>query len=198
MDTLSLALSFIEEHRYLGYLVLFLGMIVEGEVILMIGGILANLDALNLKSVFIVSFFGVLANDVIWYYMGAYLKRNHGHQNLLQHAERKVKDLLPSVENNPAYAIFISKFIAGFNHPTLIILGFLKIDFRYFIKLQIFASLVWTLVFISLGFIFGHTAISFSRKIHEFIIFTILLIVSALLLERVIHHIVKKNDEKSK
>jgi membrane protein DedA with SNARE-associated domain len=193
MDELSIVLKFIEENRYLGYLVLFLGMIVEGEVLLMIGGILANLDALNLESVFIVSFVGVLVNDIVWYHIGVYLKNNHGHRSLLQRAERKVKKLLPGVETSPAYAIFISKFIAGFNHPTLIILGFLKTNFKYFMKLQFFASLAWTLVFISLGFAFGHTAISVSRKMHVFIIAAVVLIVAVMLLERGIRYIVNKN-----
>jgi membrane protein DedA with SNARE-associated domain len=193
MDELGIVLSFIEENRYLGYLVLFLGMIIEGEVILMIGGILANLSALNLESVFVISFIGVLVNDVLWYHIGVYLKNNHGHRTLLQRAERKVKKLLPGIETSPAYAIFISKFIAGFNHPTLIMLGFLKVNFKYFMKLQIFASLVWTLVFISLGFAFGHTAISLSRKIHVFIIAAVILIVAVMLLERSIRYVISKN-----
>lgn len=193
MDALAIALNFIGEHRYLGYLVLFLGMIVEGEVILMTAGILANLGALSLEDVFIVSFLGVLANDVIWYHIGVYLKNNHGHQSLLLRAERKVKSLLPGIEKNPAYAIFISKFIAGINHPTLVILGFLKINFKYFMKLQFFASLVWTLVFISLGFAFGHTAISLSRKVDVFIIYAIALMAAAMLLERGIRYVINKN-----
>lgn len=193
MDALAIAINFIEEHRYLGYLVLFLGMIIEGEVVLMTGGILANLNAFSLESVFIVSFLGVLANDIIWYHIGAYLKNNHGRRNLLLRAERKVKTLLPGIEKNPAYAIFISKFIAGINHPTLVVLGFLKINFKYFMKLQILASLVWTLVFISLGFAFGHTAINVSRKIHEFIIAAILLMAAVMLLERGIRYVIKRN-----
>lgn len=193
MDELGIVLNFIEENRYLGYLVLFLGMIIEGEVILMIGGILANLNALNLESVFIFSFIGVLVNDVFWYHIGVYLKNNHGHRSLLQRAERKVKKLLPGIETSPAYAIFISKFIAGFNHPTLIMLGFLKVNFKYFMKLQVFASLVWTLVFISLGFAFGHTAISVSRKVHVFVIAVVVLIVAAMLLERGIRYVINKN-----
>jgi len=190
---LNILIIVVKEHRYLGYALLFLGMIIEGEVILMTAGILANLGALSLESVFIVSYLGVLVNDVFWYHIGMYLKNNHGHQSLLLWAERKVKSFLPGIEKNPAYAIFISKFIAGINHPTIVILGFLKINFKYFMKLQIFASLVWTLVFISLGFVFGHTAISFSHKIHEFIIAAILLMAAAMLLERSIRYVVNKN-----
>lgn len=193
MDALVIAINFIGEHRYLGYLVLFFGMIVEGEVLLMTSGILANLNALNLESVFVAAFLGVLANDIIWYHIGAYLKNNHGHRRLLLRAERKVKKLLPGVGKNPAYAIFISKFIAGLNHPTLIVLGFLKTNFKYFMKLQIFASLVWTLIFLSLGFVFGHTAISLSRKVDVFIISAIVLMAAALLLERGIRYVIRRN-----
>lgn len=193
MDALAIAINFIEEHRYLGYLVLFLGMIVEGEAVLMTGGILANLNAFNLESVFIISFLGVLANDIIWYHIGAYLKNNHGQRSLLLRAEKKVKRLLPNAEKNPAYAIFISKFVAGLNHPTLIVLGFLKTNFKYFMKLQVLASLVWTLIFLSLGFVFGHAAISLSRKVHIFIISTIVLMAAAILLERAIRYVVRRN-----
>jgi membrane protein DedA with SNARE-associated domain len=190
---LNILIIVVKEHRYLGYAFLFFGMIVEGEVFLMIAGILANLNAFSLEEVFAVSFAGVLVNDVFWYHIGVYLKNNHGHRSLLQRAEKKVKKLLPNIESNPAYAIFISKFIAGFNHPTLIILGFLKTNFKYFMKLQVLASLVWTLIFISLGFAFGHTAISVSRRIHVFIIAAVVLIAAVMLLERGIRYVVNKN-----
>jgi membrane protein DedA with SNARE-associated domain len=60
-------------------------------------------------------------------------------------------------------------------------------------KLQFFASLVWTLVFISLGFAFGHTAIAVSHKIHVFIIAVVVLIAAAMLLERGIRYVINKN-----
>lgn len=193
MDTLALAGSFIEDHRYFGYLVLFLGMIVEGEVVLMTAGILANLNAFSLEEIFLVAYLGVLANDVIWYQIGIYLKNNHGHKDLILRAEKKVRSLLPNVEKNPAFAIFISKFVAGINHPTLVILGFFRTNFKYFMKLQVLASLVWTLVFLSLGFVFGHTAINVSRKIHMFIISAVVLMLAVLALERAIRYVVRRN-----
>jgi membrane protein DedA with SNARE-associated domain len=186
METVAIFTAFAENHRYLGYLILFLGMIAEGEVILMAAGILVNVGALALTETFFVAFFGVLANDIIWYGLGAHLKNKYCEKKMIRRAEAKVRAILPHLEKNPIKAIFISKFIAGINHPTLLLLGFLKIDFGFFMRHQLWASLLWTLTFLSLGVTFGYAAISYSHRLKEFVFVAILLLVIAMLVDKII------------
>lgn len=193
MDTIAIFSSFVEAHKYLGYAALFLGMILEGEVILMASGILVNINALDLEKVFFVAFLGVLANDVFWYYLGSHIKNKYYKKKIIMWAEAKVRKILPHIENNPAKAIFISKFIAGINHPTLVVLGFLKIDFFYFLKHQLWASFLWTLTFLFLGVLFGYTAISYSRRFEEFILTAIFLIAGVMIIERLTRFLIRKN-----
>ncbi len=194
METVAIFTSLAEEHRYLVYLVLFLGMIAEGEVVLMAAGILVNVGALALMETFFVAFAGVMANDVIWYGIGARLKDKYCKKKLIKKAEAKVRAVLPHLEKNPAKAIFISKFIAGINHPTLLLLGFLKINFNFFMRYQLWASLLWTLTFLSLGIFFGYAAISFSRRFKEFVFVAILLLVIAMLIEKIVKLTVQKKE----
>lgn len=190
---LSAFVSLMSEHRHWGYVVLFLGMILEGELFLMAAGVLAHIGALNIGTTFLVAYIGVLANDVIWYNIGAYLKEKHNHRRSIQWMENKTARLLVNTKEKPFKAMFISKFIAGLNHPTLVLLGFLKVDFKYFIKAQIFISFLWTLLFLALGFLFGYAAISFSHKLNKFLLVSFGLIISVLIVDRILKRFIGSN-----
>ncbi len=192
MEAVSILTSLAEEHRYLGYLVLFFGMILEGELILMTAGILANIGALDLGDTFLIAFAGVMINDIIWYGIGVQLKKRCYEGSFIKKIEAKVRVFLPHIEKNPIKAIFISKFIAGINHPTLLLFGFLRINFFFFLRHQLWASFLWTLTFFSLGIFFGYTAISYSQRFKEFVFIAVLLLIIAMLVERIIRLSVQK------
>lgn len=75
MITFDLIRSFAEAHRYLGYAILFFGMIVEGETFLMAYGILAHLKAFDWGDTFIIAFISVIISDIFWYHLGVFLKK---------------------------------------------------------------------------------------------------------------------------
>lgn len=189
---LNLFIKVVEEHRYFGYGFLFLGMIIEGEIILMTAGILVNINALGLGETFLVAYLGVLANDAIWYYLGARIRNKYGENAYIKKAERKVNGFMPNIREKPAGAIFISKFIMGLNHPTLVLLGYFRVRFAYFMKIQAFASFAWTSVFLTLGTIFGYTAINLTGRFQKFIFVAIFFIVAVIILERIIRYFFKK------
>lgn len=51
-----------------GYLALFIGTFLEGETILVLAGIAAAHDFLDLKTVIIVAFIGSYCGDQLWYF----------------------------------------------------------------------------------------------------------------------------------
>lgn len=189
---LNLFIKTVEEHRNLGYAFLFLGMIIEGEVVLMAAGILVNINAFGLGETFLAAYLGVLTNDILWYCLGVHLKNRYQQKSFIKRIERKVKSFMPGIEQKPNSAIFISKFIAGINHPTLLWLGFLKIKFAYFMKIQLFASFLWTSVFLLLGTIFGYTAINMTQRLQKFIYLALFFIAAVLILERIMRYFFKK------
>jgi len=64
--------SFAETHRYLGYAILFLGMIIEGELFLLTYGIFLHLNDFDPGDVFIFAYPGVIFSDIFWYHLGVF------------------------------------------------------------------------------------------------------------------------------
>lgn len=192
MEIDSLLMSLAEVHKYFALGVLFFGMIFEGETVLMLSGILVNLGFLGFKTTFFVAFLGVLVNDIVWYYLGFKIRKNFKDSRFVKFVENKVKTSFPGIEENPSKAIFISKFIAGLNHPTLIMLGILRTNFKQFIKLQLVASFLWTVMFLLIGIAFGQTAIKLSKMFYKFVIIIVLFIVAVNLVEGLLGKIIRK------
>lgn len=193
---LGFFISTISEHRHWGYVILFLGMIVEGEFVLMSAGVLAHIGALNIGNVFLTAYAGVIVNDIVWYNLGVYLKEKHNHRWPIRWMENKTARFLINTKEKPFKAMFISKFIAGLSHSTLLLLGFLKINFSYFLKVQILISFLWTLCFLALGFLFGFAAFSFSHRLHKFLFIAFVLIISVLLVNRILRRFIGSNGDK--
>ena len=140
--------SFAETHRYLGYAILFLGMIIEGELFLLAYGMLLHLKAFDPGDVFIFAYLGVIFSDILWYHPGVFLKKKLvSTSGFLKRSEERAKKLFPYFETNPTKALLISKFVTGTNHATIVLAGFLKMDFKYFLKLRLAISFVWCVFF---------------------------------------------------
>lgn len=179
-------ISFVEMHRYSGYLILFFAMVLEGEVFLILAGMLAQLKAFDIGDVLWISLAGVFAGDLLWYYLGFKLKDKVFAQKTIVHAERSVKFFLPHFKEKPFNSIFLSKFIYGANHATLVMSGVLKVPFILFVKAEFFASIVWVLVFLSAGHFFGLAAIWVTHKATRFALIVALFVVAFILLQKLI------------
>jgi len=189
MITFDLIRSFAEAHRYLGYAILFFGMLVEGETFLMAYGILAHLKAFDWGDTFIIAFISVIISDIFWYHLGLFLKERFPNSKFLNISEKRVKKYFPDFENKPVKSLFMSKFIAGTNHATLMLVGLLKIDFKYFLKLQIIISFIWVTFFLTLGFFFGYAALNYSHRLERFFLMVVVLLISAKLTEVLLKYI---------
>ena len=187
-------ISFVEAHRYLGYAVLYFAMVIEGEVFLIVAGILARLKAFDIGDAFFIALSGVLTGDCLWYYFGSALKGKSFATRLIAQAKKTVMFLLPHFSNKPFKSIFLSKFIYGANHATLVVSGALGIVFRTFIKAELVASSSWTIFFLSVGFFFGNTAIQMTHKASRFILLTVIFVVAFVSLQRFFASRYEKNN----
>ena len=198
MHTLQLFISLVHEHQYIGYTVLLFAMIFEGELFLAATGMLVSLQAFDPFDAFFFAFSGVLLGDLLWYWLGRYLKAHHSHRAYVNAVIRKVHKVLPGLEKNPAHVIFLSKFIYGLNHSTILVLGYLEIKFKDFFKVQFFTSLIWSVLFLFLGYLFGATAISYARTFNRFILIIAGSLLIIYLIERAVRRfLIAKEKEKT-
>lgn len=196
MHTLNLFINLVVEHRYLGYTTLFFAMIFEGELFLVATGMLVGLHALDPFDAFFFAFAGVLAGDMLWYWFGRYLAHRHAENRFISGAIIRVKKILPGLEKNPTHVIFLSKFIYGLNHSTILVLGFLKVGFKQFLRTQFFTSLLWSLIFLPMGIFFGQAALNYTNSLDKFILAVVVFLAVLVVVERVVRKFLVKEEQK--
>src|SRR3972149_6175491 len=187
-QSIDVFVQLVQDHRFWGYAILFIAMIFEGEVFLIVAGMLATLDAFDIGDVLWISFFGVILGNTMWYYLGAKLKDTRFSRRIIKWAERAIIFFLPRFREKPFKSIFFSKFIYGANRATVIMSGVLRVPFRLFFKAEFFASIVWVVLYFVIGFFFGYAAVSTTHKIGEFALMALLFVLAFILIQRLITH----------
>ncbi len=168
MHTVNILIGLVEHHQALVYLLIFLGLIFEGEVVVISVGILANLGALNFWFALIFILLGALSKTFLCYKLGEILYAKFNHHRFFRYIQKRVYNTFPRFKAKPFWSIFISKFIMGVNYWVVIFCGYEKIDYKKFLQAEISSSLIWAPLLLSLGYFFGYTALNFSREIWKF------------------------------
>jgi membrane protein DedA with SNARE-associated domain len=141
--------------RDYGYLAVFLGSTIEGEIILMTAGYFAYIGLLDLYYVMLFAFLGTLIADqgcfFVGYYYGPKILRKFPS---LQQKSEKVFRLLHKYQN-----IFILsfRFIYGIRIASPLIIGASQLDRKRFALLNIPAAFIWAVTISWVGFFFGGT-----------------------------------------
>jgi membrane protein DedA with SNARE-associated domain len=122
------------------YVFLFLGLLFEGETFLFAAFFLARQGHLSLGGVFIVAFFGVLAGDWMWYWVGHHLERFTWLASKMGAVAGPIdRQLL----KRPLHTLFLSKFIYGIHRITQIRSGAIRIEARTFWQADMSATFFW-------------------------------------------------------
>ncbi|HEY4498938.1 MAG TPA: VTT domain-containing protein [Candidatus Paceibacterota bacterium] len=148
----SLILERMQDWQYLGYVVLFIGMVVEGEIVLLAAIFLTQTGHMQLSSVLLVAFVGMLIGDILWYWFGHFLDRF-----LL--TRRIARGLMPAIDRQlrerPTLSIFIAKFVYLLHRIVLIRVRPAGVTFDRFIKADLVAISAWVAVSTVLGVLFA-------------------------------------------
>ncbi len=138
----------------LGYLLAFLGMILEGEVLLILAGFLTSQGYFNFFYMFAALLLGALFGDFFWYRFGHYLFNTSG-LKFPEWLHRLSHPLDIHLRDRPRKTIFISKFVYGANRATLMRAGASGVSLKDFFESNVYANIVWIIVIGGLGYLFG-------------------------------------------
>jgi membrane protein DedA with SNARE-associated domain len=148
-----------------GYIVLFLWMLFEqlglpipAVPVLLAAGALAGIGKLNIALVFGLSLLAVLLGDQIWYQIG--LRRGSGvlpflcrlsldPDSCVRHTKRTFARYGPR-------SLLVAKFIPGMATLAAPLAGIFHMRLARFLVFEGLGALLWTSLFIWLGFQFGH------------------------------------------
>lgn len=185
MYTVKFLTTLVENHQILAYAIIFLGLIFEGEVIVITTGVLCSLGALDFTLSLILIFAGSFVKTFALYYIGEVMNTKFSHSKFFQYLERRVFYFMPRFKQKPFWSIFLSKFIMGTNYLVILFSGYNKINLKTFIKAEALSTVIWAPVLLSLGFFFSQTAISISKEMGKFSLIIFGLVIVFLLFDKI-------------
>ncbi|MCX6754214.1 MAG: VTT domain-containing protein [Candidatus Nomurabacteria bacterium] len=181
-----------EIHASIVYLLIILGVIIEGEIMVIIAGIFAHLGSINIYLAFLSTVLGGGIKSMIGYSLGYYLHENHSDKKIISRTENRVNYFLPNFLKKPFLSLFLSRFlILGIYWFALIYAGYKKINLRTFIKAEASSLVVWAISMLSIGFFFSYTALSISRDVRKFVGIILLFFVVFFILEKIVAFIIE-------
>jgi membrane protein DedA with SNARE-associated domain len=140
-----------------GYTAIGIGTFLEGETILILGGLAAHSGYLELPWVIVCAFFGTLFGDQLFFYRG----------------RTKGKDFF---DKHQALLILGFRFLYGLRTITPFIIGASRISPLRFLIINIIGASIWASLVGSLGYLFGQTLelLIGDIKRYELLIFAVL------------------------
>lgn len=192
---------FIEIHAIIVYFVIFLGVLVEGEIVVIFAGIFSYLGSINLFVALAAVILGGAAKSLLGYSIGFFLQKNHSHNSFVRRVERRISYFLPKFKDRPFWSIFISRFfILGIGWFTILFSGYKKIPLKIYIRAEAYSLALWSVGVIALGYSFGYTALSISRDVRHVLLIILLFFIAFFVLEKAIAFIfelfnIKEFDE---
>ncbi len=193
---LQLFITFVEAHRFIGYAILFVGMLLEGETLLLGSGILIHLGAFDPLDTFFIALAGSFVGDLLWYFLGTFLYHRYSGSKIIHYAKRNILRVFPNFEYKPFWSIVVSKFIYGTNRSMLMLCGFSKIKLSLFAKAEVFAAPLWVVMTLILGSILSYAALNVTHRIRIFGIIVVSAIVIFLMVEHFIFVRVRTTAQK--
>ena len=147
----SIFLHYLTIYAPLGYLLIFVGLLLEGELVLFTAAFLTYRGVFDFGPMFLVVISSVLLGDLGWYFLGRkYLNGSFSFLN--RWVEKFAKPFDNHLRSRPSRTIFISKFAYGFHRSILVRSGSLKIPLKEFFKADIVASIFWIAIVGGLGY----------------------------------------------
>ncbi|MFA4871819.1 MAG: DedA family protein [Patescibacteria group bacterium] len=142
-------------HQY-GYIFVFFGTIIGGEVVILAASFLAFLGFFNIFTVMAVALAGTILSDSLWYYIGF-----RGKDFISKYVEffylPKIKFGFFQRNFNHHYGRFLifSKFIYGTRTATMIASGHQQVGYKKFLKYNLIGTVIWLIVVVGLGYLMG-------------------------------------------
>ena len=186
MHTVNILNNLVANHEVWAYLVIFVGLIFEGEVVVIFAGVLSNLGALHFAMALVFILAGILTKIFVLYYLGSLLQEKYNHRKFFQYVEKRISSVMPRFEQKPFWSIFASTFIMGIGWIVMLFAGYKKINYKTYLKAEISSVAIWAPLLLSIGYFFGEAALSVTRELWKFSLVILLLIIGYVLFDKIV------------
>ncbi|CUU77171.1 DedA family protein [Campylobacter hyointestinalis] len=147
--------NIIFDYKEWSYVVIFLWCIAEGEIALILAGILAHEGHVNLAMIVFVAGIGGFVGDQIYFYIGRYNKKYIQKKLVTQRRKFAVAHLLLKKYGWPI--IFIQRYMYGFRTIIPMSIGITRYSAKKFAFINLISAWMWAGITIILAWYFGQT-----------------------------------------
>jgi membrane protein DedA with SNARE-associated domain len=139
-----------------GYFGIAIGAFIEGETILLLAGYAAQQGLFDVRLVLLLGFVGAFEGDQLWFY----LARRHGGQWLARRPDLAAKATAATrlLERHATLFILSFRFIYGLRNLGAVAVAVSDVTTRRFVALNAAAALLWSVLVIGAGYVFGEAA----------------------------------------
>lgn len=149
-----------------GYAAIVIGTFMEGETVVILGGIAAKLGYLQLQWIILSAFAGTVLGDQLFFFLGRFKGQAIlGKWPSLVSRMEKVDRVL---ERHRIPVILGFRFIYGFRSITPLVLGMSRVPIIVFMVLNIISAAIWAIAIGTLGYAFGHGLELILGDIHRY------------------------------
>ena len=150
----SLFIHYLTLWRPLGYSIVFLGVMFEGDLFVLLTASLVRLGYFDPFDMFFILFSGAVIGDLGWFYLGHRARASS--TRITQWLTRHVQKLSIDSERNFFPKLVLSKFMYGTHRPFLFTLGMKNMTIGRFIIPELGAVLIWLTTIGGLGYGLGY------------------------------------------
>lgn len=182
-------ISFNEAHPYLFYVVAFVGMFVEGDIMLLLLGALSKEKYVRFSDMFLVAFIATILHDILFWKIGkklGFLKRK-------KYLYFNIAQFTSFIQRMSRYAglfIIFSKFAWNFNRIVIVSFGYISIPLKKLVRYSFISAVLWPLSYMSIGYIFTEKTNLFAQRIEVIGLSVLVVILFIFLFESYIKKIV--------
>lgn len=142
---------FVLAHPFWVYVIVFFGMLIEGESFFLTASIFAGERYLRWGTLTTVTLAGLLIGDWLFYLLGRYSKQTRLGRWFVNRFPRYHRWLEENFMGRYPRLAFVSKFIYFVNRLTPFLAGWHGLPARTFLRIHAAAALVWTGVMLVIG-----------------------------------------------
>lgn len=135
-----------------GLWAVFFGVMIEGDLTLLLAGVLAHHGLFSFGEAVLTSTLGGLVGDSISYLIGYTGKERIKSSSFYQRTQPRLERLSARFG---LYSVFLVKYIYGLRTASAIFWGFAHMRFRRFGPLTLVSCAAWALILIGTGYSFG-------------------------------------------
>jgi membrane protein DedA with SNARE-associated domain len=134
---------------------LFVGFVLPGETVAVLGGVAARLGNVSLAGVLAVAVVAAIVGDTVGYEIGKHLGARVLRTDFLQQRKARIESAQELLARRGGSAVFLGRWVAFFRAVMPALAGSARMPYRKFVVWNAFGGIVWGVAVVLLGYLAG-------------------------------------------